>query len=580
MAKRGYSDLIGSVMGEFDRRDNDALSLFRPMETQTPAIKTKASRIAVRGGNRSGKSILGAAMTASVARGRQLIGPNGKPLPALRPTDRPQLIWIIGKGESHIGSTLFRLLFKPGQFPILKDPVTGRLRAAKNNAERVMGMEQGIIAPPFIPADDIEEDGLIFKRKGADYFDICKLKNGSRIETYVSNGDVKMGDPVDWIWIDEDIAYPAYVNEWLARLPDKKGRFLWTAWPWSDNWALTKMSKEAQKQREEKRPSPDVVEVKLSFRDNPFIDDDEKRKAYEAWGSSGDAELRSRVDGEFAIGQKMMYPNFTLTVHGVPRVGQDEDHLTQVLRENQWEPPKTWTRYLFYDPSHSYSAILFATVPPPEEFGDVVVLYDELYLQCMDAHQVAERVRPKLAGTVFEDFVIDWHYARQTIGPTGQTNLEVYRKVWEQFGFRSVRSGSGFTFSSDNVDAGIENVRVWMTVRGDGTTKLRVIGHKLPNFIMEVEAYQKHFEKEEARDKPATGQRDHLMDDLRYAAMHGCPYVPPPDATNFLPPDPVYLAFQRQKGVSGIAGHTEPLSSSESGFASIHCGIGPTRQSA
>ena len=63
----------------------------------------------------------------------------------------------------------------------------------------------------------------------------------------------------------ELLAYPAYVNEWLARLPDKKGRFLWTAWPWSDNWALTKMSKRAQQQREEKRRSPDVVEVKRSF---------------------------------------------------------------------------------------------------------------------------------------------------------------------------------------------------------------------------------------------------------------------------------------------------------------------------
>jgi hypothetical protein len=53
-----------------------------------------------------------------------------------------------------------------------------------------------------------------------------------------------------------------------------------------------------------------VIEVKLSFADNPFIDDDEKRKAMEAWGASGSAELRSRVDGEFTLSESLMYPNF------------------------------------------------------------------------------------------------------------------------------------------------------------------------------------------------------------------------------------------------------------------------------
>lgn len=568
MPKRG-SNFLNTVLADFDRRDNDALALFRAMPTQIPAIAVgRPSRIIVRGGNRSGKSILGAAMTASVARGRPLIGPDGKSLPLLRP-QAPQLIWLIGKGEDHIGSTLFRLLFKPGQIPVLKDPRTGRLRAARDFAERELGIKQGVICPPLIPEDEIDE--MVFNRKGADYFDICKLKNGTRIETYVSNGDVKMGDPVDWIWVDEDIKYPAYVNEWLARLPDKKGRFLWTAWPWSDNWALTRMSAEAKKQREEGRANPDVIELKLSFADNPFIDPDEKRKAMEAWGASGNAELKSRVDGEFAIGQRIMYPNFTLAVHGCPRQGQEDDPLTKILKANQWEPPKDWTRYLAYDPGHSYSAILFAAVPPPGEYGDVVVLYDEIYLSCMDADEVADQVRPKLQMVVFEDFIIDWHFARQTLGAIGRTNLEVYREAWEKRGFKSVRSGSGFTFSSDNVEAGIETVRTWMMVRGDGTTKLRIVGHKLPNFLMEIERYEKYFEKDEARDKPATGQRDHLMDCLRYLAMRGCEYVPPPDAATFLPPDPVYLGFQRlKKSRSVFPGDAEPASKAPT----WHCGIG------
>lgn len=512
----------------------------------------------------SGKSILGAAIVAGAARGKCLIGPDDKPLPPFRPLGIPQLIWVIGKGESHIGSTLYRLLFTPDQFPILRDPLTGRIRAARNWQERRMGIEQKLLSPPFIPEDEIEM--IAFNKKAADYFDVVKLKNGTRIESYVSSGDVKMGDPVDVIWPDEDIDYPGYVNEWLARLPDKKGRFIWTAWPWSDNWALTGMSQRAKEQST--RESPDLIEIKLSFADNPFIDDDEKRKAMEAWGASGNDELRSRVDGEFAIGEKLMYPTFGSGVHGCPRDGSKgpADLLTQTLEANNWEPPKDWTRYLFYDPGHTTTAILFMATPPPDKFGDVVVAYDELYLHCLDAHQVAQRLRPKLSGVVFEDFVIDQRFSRQTIAALGRTQYEIFAEVWSTLGFRSVRSHGGFTFASDNKEAGCEAVRVWLTVRGDGTTKFRFIPRKCPNLILEMQAYRKTIVKEMAQDKPGTNQRDHLVDDLRYAAMHGCPYVTPPDPLTFQPSDPVFLAFQSHKNATS----QKP----NGGVATFNCGAG------
>lgn len=564
---RRNTELIGSILADLNQSDHDALSLFRVMETQLRAVNSPASQMLIRGGNRSGKSILGAAIVASAARGRRLIGPDDKPLPYYRQPGIPQLIWVIGKGESHIGSTMYRLLFKPGQFPIFKDPATGKLKAARNWQEKAIGQKQGLISPPFIPESEIEK--INFKVAGADYFHVCKLKNGTRIETYVSSGDVKMGDPVDVIWIDEDIEYPGYVNEWLARLPDKKGRFLWTAWPWSDNWALTGMSHRAKEQ--EVRKKPDLIELKLSFAQNPFIDDDEKRKAMEAWGASGSDELKSRVDGEFAIGEKLMYPNFSTGVHGCPRSNQSPeappDPLAVALLQTDYEPPKDWTRYLFYDPGHTTTAILFVAVPPPETFGDFAVAYDELYLHCLDAAQVAERVRPKLAGVAFEDFVIDMRFSRQTIAALGRNQYEIFAEVWGKLGFRSVRSGSGFSLASDNKDAGCEAVRMWLTVRGNGTPKFRFVPSRCPNLLMEMQAYRKTIHKEMSNDKPGTHQRDHLCDDLRYAAMHGCPYVPPPDPHSFQPKDPVYLAFQRHK--EGLRG-----ASPKSEFPTFHCGAG------
>ncbi len=50
------------------------------------------------------------------------------------------------------------------------------------------------------------------------------------------------------------------------------------------------------------------------------------------------------------------------------------------------------------DPGQSTAAIGFFAVPTPE-FGDVKVLYDELYLHNADAHEVARAIKQKIAAT-------------------------------------------------------------------------------------------------------------------------------------------------------------------------------------
>lgn len=312
---------------EKKQRLYDPVRLFRPLPAQLPLLKSRASEVILRGGNRSGKSVTGAAIVASAARRLPLHGLDGKPLPNSCPTNRPLTIWVIGKGESHIGQTLYRLLFEPGQIPIFRDR-RGQVRAARNYAERKAGEEQGLKCGPFIPLIDLagnpgdEIASISWKDKGEHHFSSCVLKNGTTIHAFTSTGDVKMGDPVDLIWIDEDIAYPKYVAEWQARLSDRKGRLIWTAWPWASNWALVEMSRRAAEQR--LRSDPDVFEVVLRFSDNPLIDEDEKRKRRAAWSYSGSAELRSRDEGDFVTDLLLMYPNFSRRLHGL---GQDRDEL-------------------------------------------------------------------------------------------------------------------------------------------------------------------------------------------------------------------------------------------------------------
>lgn len=549
-----------AVLQELLRREHDGLRLYRPLPQQVAAVQTKASEVCVRGGNRSGKSLLCAAIVASAARREPIIGPDDKPLPHNFPTNRPMLIWVIGYGEDHIGDTMYRLLFEPGQFKIIKDLKTGRVRAWRPWDTTDRARESECLFPgPLIPENLIKD--MAWGSKAKKQFEHCQLTNGTIIKAYTSGGHVKMGDPVDLIWVDEDIEYPKYVSEWQARLSDKKGRFFWSAWPWTDNYALVRMSQRAADQRN--RENPDVVEVVLSFRENPYIDEDEKRKRVEGWSAFSDDEVRSRADGEFQHGTSLMYPNFSLGVHGCPRSLAKEDAVDVALKSRGFEPPDNWTRYLVMDPGHAVTAILFFAIPP-SDFGDFVVLYDELYLIAHDAFQTAIRIKEKVNGKVFEAFLGDGQQLRQSITGVGRTFAQQYELALAKEDLRSVQTAGRFRLTDNTIDAGIVAVRNWLTVRPDGTAKLRVVQHKCKKFLDEIQLYKKHFEKDEARDRPASGQKDHAMDALRYGAMHGLPYVPPPAVIDFYP-SPALQAFHE---------FYAPISVAPAPKSSIHCGAG------
>jgi hypothetical protein len=552
------------ALSEKKNRLYDALRLFRPLETQVPVIATRASEVVVRGGNRSGKSVLAATIVASAARRKNIIGTDNKPLPAFSPQNRPLTIWVIGKGEKHIGDTLYRLLFAPGQIPILKDPRTGQVRAARNWEERVLGQKQGLISSPLIPGLDVngnptdfgEVASVSWKDKGERHFSTIIMKNGTTIHAFTSTGDVKMGDPVDLIWIDEDLFYPKYVAEWQARLSDRKGRILWSAWPWASNFALVEMSNRAKEQRT--LPNPDVFEAVLKFSANPLIDEDEKRKRRAGWSFSGNAELRSRDEGDFVTDLVLMYPNYAPSVHGIGDDGLD-DNLSKLLAKTGFVPPPTWTRRMFIDPGHSTTAVLFVATPPPE-IGDHVIAYDELYLHGYGVDELALAIHEKIAGQIMYEWVFDNQLGQQSItGMGGLTFYDLYAQAFQRANLRTVVNEYGFTIAAPDEAAGHMAVRRWLTIRSNGTTKFRSVLRATPNLQREVTSLRKRVTKEEIEEKSAGGQPDHLCDDLRYAAMHGCEYVPI-DLALSSPPDAVYKFFKNEWQGNSAAPPTTTIS--------------------
>lgn len=505
----------------------EALRVYRPMPSQMPFHLSLASERILRGGVRSGKTTAAAAEVASAATGMPLIGCDGTPIKHKYATNRPLLIWCIGYDWEHIGSPIHRLLFEQGVFKIVPDPVTGEWRRWNPTETNLRHLVRP--APPLIPKRMIDPKGWAFENKGRRSFHVCRLKNGTEIRGYASRGEAKQGDAVDLIWIDEDIEYPQHVQEWQSRLADNKGRLIWSALPHSVNDALRTMSRAAGFARG--TPHPDVEEWRLRFSDNPFIDAGEKRKMLDRWNREGPHVARVRDDGEFMTDSILMYPNFQRGLHGVredqPERADDDSKLDAALRQRGGEPPADWTRYLVLDPGHSKPAVLFAAVPPPDEFGEHVVCYDEVYVQRDDAYETARRVREKGGRYAFEAFLIDGKAGHQTPMGFSKRVVQQYQDAFQHEGLYSRLTGAAFIYGSTNVAAGQGLIREWLHIRSDGTPRLKVVVSRCPALCDQFETFKK---RDELSDEPAPKQKDDLMACLRYLASYGPQWSDAPDA--------------------------------------------------
>jgi hypothetical protein len=519
---------LNAALLEFQARSQDALSLFRAMPTQVGFINSNASHRLVRGGNRSGKSTICAVEIASAAMGRPVIGPDGKALKFKYPQDRPLMIWVIGLGQSHIGDTLHRLLFKPGAFKVIKDLSTGVMRAWNPDDPADLAREaEKQDAPSLIPERYATEDTFAWDNKKAKVFTHwTNPSNGTVIRAFTSLGDVKQGDPVDLIWIDEDIQNPDDINEFTTRLSDRKGRLIWSSWPRIANPALLRMSTRATEQQG--REKPDCQEWCLKFTGNPHIDADEKRKRLDEWGPE---VARARDQGEFVLDTVLVYPEFNEELHCTPpRAGHEWSEVDKILAANNYVPPRDWTRRLFLDPGHSTTAMLFTATTPPS-LGSYVVFYDGLYIHNCTAEEAAKRAYEKIAGYKFYSFTIDYRFGRQhhpgnaLPGGDPRSNREIYAAAFQKYGLQSQVTGSSFNWSSDDVTAGLTAFRSWLIPQSNGRPKVRIVKHKLIEFIKEIQLYRKQVTKDVSEDKPANGQHDHFMDTARYAAMERCDFV-------------------------------------------------------
>lgn len=531
---------LQQILREENRRAKNPLMLYEGTEEQNRFLKSKAKIRLVRGGNRAGKSCTCFLELARAATGQD---PYDK-----FPKNRPLLIYVVGYDADTIGRVAYRLLFKNGAFRIIKDKITGNWRTfkpwVKEDAEREGESEP---APPYIPKEFIIPDSMGWDNKKENVFSIVKLHfgeghpmNGTTIRAYGSMAEPAMGDPVDIVMIDEDLYNSKWAQEMESRLSDLKGKLWWSAFPKMENDEMMKISNRAEAQKD--RDNPDVEEFVLTKMDNLHIDRDEIRKEMEGMTQE---EIQARIYGEFSTNSILMYPQFSKEVHGLPRQGNKEPDMLEILCENEIIP-QHWTRYISIDPGFSTCACIFAAVPPPE-VGKYVVIYDELYLHNCSASILAREVKSKIGKDNFRAFIIDDHGSRVTQAGPGVTIYFQYAQAFDALDIRSEVTDNAFVRGSDDIQGRTEIVREWLMDRPGEGPKLRIALDKCRETVKEFRLYKRRVGAGKKTTDTPIQVNNHAMDALCYLAAFKPYYSPPepPKRANF-----VYELYMKMFGNS------------------------------
>ena len=304
------------ILAEVARRETEALRLYHPMATQQAFHESHANERIFYGGNQVGKTL---AAAVEVSRAITGCDPYGK----YPKTDG--ICYAVGKDGRHIGRVLYKKLFKPGAFQIIKDLETGKWRSALPGIDDAREDEK-LSAPPLIPRRMYSRKMIAWEKARDDIPTKITLKNGWEIHFFSSLGEPSQGVGVDVVWFDEEIEHPQWYPEMSARLIARRrvsmrtghtmsGKFIWSATPQAGTQRLYELTVRADDCRLNDNPPIQVFHSTLF--DNTYLSDATKNEFVSKMEGNED-EMGIRIYGKFAILGRKVYPEFTpFGVHGV-----------------------------------------------------------------------------------------------------------------------------------------------------------------------------------------------------------------------------------------------------------------------
>jgi len=518
---------LKELQAELANRQIEALKLYRPTPQQEPIHQSRASEILVIGGNRSGKS-----MTTFIEDARAVTGMD----PFSKYPEKDGNLIIIGRDWKHIGMVVYPMLFRAGAFKIIRDEKTRAWRAFNPVTDKERA-DEAKPAPPLIPPRMVKKISWLLK--SASYIQSATLNNGWTIYFFSSEGEPPQGFQANRVHIDEDIANESWVPEMQARLADRKGVLCWSAMPHSRNDALLGLSERADEAASKDDPS--IVKFVLRFLDNPHIDEDEKRKMLDRWSALGQDVLRMRAEGEFISDSILVYPTFSMDVHGYNR----EDLPKNVV-------PPDWCRYAAIDPGHAVTSVLFGAVPPDES---MLLIYDQLYIRQCTATIFGELFEKRARGQAFHAFIIDMHGGRLRDIGSGRLPVEQYTEQLRDRSVKSTVTGSSFLAGCDDIAARLEATQNYLHIQPSGLPKLRVLRGAVPDLEREIKKYKKKVNNLAGNyvvtDQPNTRGEVHACQCLEYLCAYRPKYVKPPLAPD---EEPWYVAWARKRRKKQMGG--------------------------
>ena len=511
-------DQMMQAAGRLQELEKESLGLYEPQDIQAQYHACTAPNVILIGGTRAGKTLCGCVEDARCVTNQD---PHKK-------YPKKGVLMLLGYGWNHVGRVFYPMLFLPGAFRIIRDLKTGQWRAFRPWTEEDREREgEAEDAPPLIPPRLYDPKDIAWEAKGQNQFVRVKLKTGWEVWAFSSESDPRtaQGFRVNRIHVDEDLSDERWIGELTSRKAQDKGVLHWTAVPHSKNESMLRLVEFAEKEKDEKNPK--CVMFRLPFLANKHIDEEAKKTALAEWANEGEDVLRMRSEGEFTYDTVQMYPSFSVAVHGFKR--------SELPNR---EVPKDWTRFAAIDPGHQVLGVLFGAIPPT---NDMVLAYDELYLQQCDAEKFGDEMLKKTSGYSFYAFIIDAHGARlRDIG--GGVN------VWDQYQHALAKrrvscelSGHSFSAGCDVIPTRAEAMRLSLRIDPKtGKPKFRILVDDdpelpgkmtpaIPHFVRTMKRYRK---KQDAQgrvmDEPNTRGDVHMAQVGEYLiSFPGLEYVPP-----------------------------------------------------
>lgn len=446
------------------RRKENYVKFWKAQDQQAkhfPLFTKDVKIFGILGGNRSGKTEEGVFLDLAWALGKDYF--KGEPsyeyvehLPIPEP---PSNVWIVGL-----------------DYGVLKNVIFGeKLRMGRGGK------------PPLLPKDP----NVVTRVVEGDF------------QIYFENGSVITGKSADAGWekfqaasvdlahIDEECEGRVF-NEIYQRTIDCSGKIVLTLTPLVDTASGVREPWVYDLFEEMKEGRKDIVFVKLSVLDNPYVPEDEKVKLQEKW--AGHYEEKARIYGDFIQRSGLVYNLWNRKSHCVKR----------------FKIPQEWRRIVSIDPAATgTTAAIWGAIEPGT---NNLYLYNEYYESAKIVSDHAKSILVRNGADKIDIWLIDPKWGASRNAETHHTGMQLYRDSGipvrlAEVNYEDYGVNAGREYISATLDPAPRHPKVF-------------VFEDLSNFLFEIEHYvwdmfQKGEQKGLSKDKPLK-RNDHLLNAWQY----------------------------------------------------------------